>query len=100
MGGDFAPRTVVLGAISASRKLAQDSRIVLFGDKSRIEEILAEENCPDGTFDIVHTSEVIEMGDNPTQLSRKKPTQASWSVLTTCSKARSTALQAPEAPAQ
>ena len=37
MGGDFAPRTVVLGAISASRKLAQDSRIVLFGDKSRIE---------------------------------------------------------------
>ena len=97
MGGDFAPRTVVLGAISASRKLAQDSRIVLFGDKSRIEEILAEENCPDGTFDIVHTSEVIEMGD---RLSRKKPTQASWSVLTTCSKARSTALQAPEAPAQ
>ena len=45
MGGDFAPRTVVLGAISASRKLARDSRIVLFGDKSRIEEILAEENC-------------------------------------------------------
>mgnify|MGYP001165796647 FL=1 len=72
MGGDFAPRTVVLGAISASRKLAQDSRIVLFGDKSRIEEILAEENCPDGTFDIVHTSEVIEMGDNPTQAFSKK----------------------------
>lgn len=45
MGGDFAPRTVVLGAISASRKLARDSRIVLFGDKSRIEEILAEENA-------------------------------------------------------
>ena len=72
MGGDFAPRTVVLGAISASRKLARDSRIVLFGDKSRIEEILAEENCPDGTFDIVHTSEVIEMGDNPTQAFSKK----------------------------
>lgn len=72
MGGDFAPRTVVLGAISASRKLAQDSRIVLFGDKSRIEEILAEENCPAGTFDIVHTSEVIEMGDNPTQAFSKK----------------------------
>ena len=72
MGGDFAPRTVVLGAISASRKLARDSRIVLFGDKSRIEEILAEENCPAGTFDIVHTSEVIEMGDNPTQAFSKK----------------------------
>ena len=72
MGGDFAPRTVVLGAISASRKLARDSRIVLVGDKSRIEEILAEENCPAGTFDIVHTSEVIEMGDNPTQAFSKK----------------------------
>lgn len=72
MGGDFAPQTVVLGAIQAASKLAEGSRIVLFGDKERIEKILAQENCPADTFDIVPTSEVIEMGDNPTQAFSKK----------------------------
>ena len=73
MGGDFAPQAVVLGAIQAARQLAEGSRIVLFGDKARIEEILSQENCPTDTFDIVPTSEVIEMGDNPTQAFSKKP---------------------------
>lgn len=73
MGGDFAPQAVVLGAIQAASKLAEGSRIVLFGDKARIEEILSQENCPTDTFDIVPTSEVIEMGDNPTQAFSKKP---------------------------
>lgn len=72
MGGDFAPQTVVLGAIQAASKLAEGSRIVLFGDKERIEKILAQENCPADHFDIVPTSEVIEMGDNPTQAFSKK----------------------------
>ncbi len=72
MGGDFAPQTVVLGAISASRKLARDSRIVLFGDETRIGEILIKEKCPTNAFDIIATSEVIEMGDNPTQSFSKK----------------------------
>lgn len=72
MGGDFAPQAVVLGAIQAASKLAEGSRIVLFGDKERIEKILAQENCPADTFDIVPTSEVIEMGDNPTQAFSKK----------------------------
>lgn len=72
MGGDFAPQAVVLGAIQAARQLAEGSRIVLFGDKARIEEILSQENCPTDTFDIVPTSEVIEMGDNPTQAFSKK----------------------------
>ena len=73
MGGDFAPQAVVLGAIQAARQLTEGSRIVLFGDKARIEEILSQENCPTDTFDIVPTSEVIEMGDNPTQAFSKKP---------------------------
>ena len=42
MGGDFAPKAVVLGAIEAYRSGVQ-SRIVLFGDKAAIEGILAEE---------------------------------------------------------
>ncbi|WP_300286706.1 phosphate acyltransferase PlsX [uncultured Alistipes sp.] len=73
MGGDYAPQAVVSGAILASRLVGPQSRIVLFGDKPRIEEILARENCPADTFDIVHTTEVIEMGDNPAQTFRQKP---------------------------
>lgn len=73
MGGDHAPEAVVVGAIAASHRIAKDSKIVLFGDQFRIREILAREHCPEDTFDIVPTTEVIEMGDNPTQAFVKKP---------------------------
>ena len=73
MGGDYAPQAVVSGAVKASQLIDKESKIVLFGDKQRIEEILAQENCPADTFEIVHTTEVIEMGDNPSQAFRQKP---------------------------
>lgn len=72
MGGDFAPETAVKGAIDAARSIGKESRIVLFGDENRILPILNAENCPADTFDIVHTGEVIEMGENPTQAFIKK----------------------------
>ena len=65
MGGDFAPEVAVKGAILALKAISNDSRIVLFGDEMRIRELLAEEGCPTDRFDIVATSEVIEMGDHP-----------------------------------
>ena len=73
MGGDYAPQAVVSGAIKASGLIGRDSKIVLFGDKVRIEEILSRENCPPDTFEIVPTTEVIGMGDNPSQAFRQKP---------------------------
>ena len=73
MGGDYAPQAVVSGAVKASQLIDKESKIVLFGDKQRIEEILAQEKCPADTFEIVHTTEVIEMGDNPSQAFRQKP---------------------------
>ena len=73
MGGDYAPETVVLGAIRAAERIATDSRIVLFGDEAQIGAIMAREGCPANTFDIVHTTQVIEMGDHPAQAFVKKP---------------------------
>lgn len=73
MGGDFAPEAVVKGAIEAVGSLREGSRIVLFGDKSAIGEILKRENCPPDSFDIVHTSEVIGMNEHPAQAFVKKP---------------------------
>lgn len=73
MGGDFAPEAVVMGAINALPGISKGSKIVLFGDKSQIESILVRENCPVDNFEIVATTEVIEMSDNPTQAFVKKP---------------------------
>ena len=72
MGGDFAPEVAVKGAILALKAISNDSRIVLFGDDRRIRELLAEEGCATDRFDIVATSEVIEMGDHPVRAFQQK----------------------------
>lgn len=72
MGGDYAPEAAVKGAVMALDRVGSDTRIVLFGDKERILEILAQENCPAERFDIVATTEVIEMGDHPAKAFQQK----------------------------
>ena len=65
MGGDFAPEVAVEGAVMALKKIGKQSRVVLFGDEKRIRELLKKHNCSADNFDIVGTTEVIEMGDHP-----------------------------------
>lgn len=73
MGGDFAPDAVVSGAVLALKHLNANERIVLFGNEEVIKNILQKENVSPDNFDIVHTSEVIDMGDNPSKSFVKKP---------------------------
>ncbi|MFI3277620.1 MAG: phosphate acyltransferase PlsX [Rikenellaceae bacterium] len=72
MGGDFAPEATVKGAIMALDRIDANSRITLFGDKEQILEVLATESCDPSRFDIVHTTEVIEMGDHPAKAFQSK----------------------------
>ena len=72
MGGDFAPEVAVKGAVMALESLGCDSRIVLFGNEEAIRKLLAEEGVSEDKFDIVATSEVIEMGDHPVRAFQKK----------------------------
>lgn len=72
MGGDFAPEAAVKGAVMALDAIGADSRIVLFGDEKRIRELIAAEGCADDRFDIVATTEVIEMGDHPAKAFQQK----------------------------
>ena len=65
MGGDFAPEVAVEGAVKALKFIDKDSRIVLFGDEPRIRELINKYGSSVDNFDIVHTTEVIEMGDHP-----------------------------------
>lgn len=72
MGGDFAPEAAVKGAVMALEYLSADQRIVLFGDEAQIRRILDAEGCPAERFDIVPTTEVIEMGDHPAKAFQAK----------------------------
>jgi glycerol-3-phosphate acyltransferase PlsX len=73
MGGDFAPGATVAGAILARKELSPNDQIVLFGDKEIILSELARLETDPADFSIVHTSEVIGMGEHPTHAIIRKP---------------------------
>lgn len=73
MGGDFAPEATILGAIQAKNELHPEDELILIGDKDKIAEILSRENANGSEFTIIHTPEVIEMGDHPAKAFSKKP---------------------------
>lgn len=72
MGGDFAPEAAVQGAVLALEAIGPDCRIVLFGDEAKIKAVLEAEGCSAERFDIVATTEVIEMGDHPAKAFQAK----------------------------
>src|SRR4051812_2230214 len=73
MGGDFAPGATIAGAVLAYKQLPKDTRLVLIGDKEHITNGLAKHAADVNNFDIVHTTEVIEMSDHPTKAFSQKP---------------------------
>lgn len=79
MGGDFAPKAAVLGAIAAHKSLAAGQRLVLIGDKEQALAIIEENSFNASNFDFVHTTEVIGMGEHPTKAVVQK-TDSSISV--------------------
>jgi glycerol-3-phosphate acyltransferase PlsX len=72
LGGDFAPEATVRGAILAAKSLPADSRLVLIGDEKSIRSICHSENFDPSVFDIVHTTELIEMGEHPARAFAQK----------------------------
>src|SRR5512133_412625 len=73
LGGDFAPEATIAGAILAAQVLPADARIVLIGDKSSVDSICRRENFDPSAFDIVHTTQRIEMGEHPARAFVQKP---------------------------
>lgn len=72
MGGDFAPKNVILGALDALNE-SNDFQLILIGDKEKILSTARQENISIDEKMILHTSQVIEMGDTPTQALKIKP---------------------------
>ena len=73
MGGDYAPKATVLGAIAAYKALSANQQLVLIGDKEQAVSILQENNVSPDHFEFVHTTEVIGMGEHPTKAIVQKP---------------------------
>ena len=65
MGGDYAPKAIVEGAVMALNEIGESDRIVLIGDESAILEELKSLNISPDSFDIVHAEDVIDMHDKP-----------------------------------
>lgn len=73
MGGDYAPKANVLGAIAAHPLLSPDEQIVLIGDTKQIKPLISENGFDPDLFEYVHTEEVIGMGEHPTKAIVQKP---------------------------
>lgn len=72
MGGDHGPAPNVGGA-----KLALDANpdlsIVLVGDQSQLDSLLAAASLPAGRVEVVHAPQVVEMKEKPAEAIRRKP---------------------------
>jgi len=78
MGGDFAPKAAIDGAIRAQREFKNGEKIVLIGDKSQATALISDFGGNSDDFDIIHTSEVISMEEHPTKaISKKKDSSIS-----------------------
>ena len=73
MGGDFAPKATLLGAIAAYKSLSADYHLVLIGDKEQAIGFLQQNNFDPEQFEFVHTIEMIGMGEHPTKAIVQKP---------------------------
>ncbi len=72
MGGDFAPEAVVEGAILAQEYLTTGEKLVLFGPRYVIKEMLLRKKANPDAFIIEHAPEVIDMHDHPAKAFARK----------------------------
>ena len=72
MGGDFAPDAIVEGAVDALKHFSAGERLVLIGDEGSIVRKLKEMKIDLSLFEIVPTTQVIEMADHPAKAYSQK----------------------------
>jgi phosphate acyltransferase len=83
MGGDHAPDAILKGCWDAAPLLDGDDRILLVGDERIIRNGLASsglEGAAKQRFEVIATTQVIEMDESPVEAVRSKP-DSSISVM-------------------
>ena len=72
MGGDFAPKNCIEGALLAAHEFSEDDRLILVGQEEQIKSRLAQYDFPLSIVEIVHAEEVIGMHEHPTKAFNQK----------------------------
>src|SRR5438477_8311567 len=73
MGGDFAPRYPLEGVkLAMEAGLPEHTTLVLFGPEQAINSELDREGIPRDQVEIIHASDVIDMGESPTKAISQK----------------------------
>jgi glycerol-3-phosphate acyltransferase PlsX len=73
MGGDYAPAEIVAGSLQAAEKISGLKKLFLVGDETAIKAELAKHKGPiPACIEIVHCTEVVEMGESPAVAIRRK----------------------------
>jgi glycerol-3-phosphate acyltransferase PlsX len=70
MGSDNCPQPDVEGAVQAARETGDT--IILVGDKAAIDRELAKYDTAGLSFEVVHTSQAVDMHDKPSQVAKAK----------------------------
>lgn len=70
MGGDYAPKEIVLGTVFAAKTLP-DTKFLLYGDENQMNPFFDEDQNFDN-IEIIHTFEKIEMDEDPVRAVRRK----------------------------
>jgi len=70
MGGDYAPQSVVEGAVLAVREC--ECTVLLVGDREILQPLVNRAALPEGRILIKHASEVVRMDESPRRALAKK----------------------------
>ena len=75
MGGDYAPGSVINGAILARESLPDDVDIVLIGDQDILARYSEENKLDISGLSHIHTKEQVGMEDHPLKAFKEKEAQ-------------------------
>ena len=73
MGGDFAPGSIIGGAILARECLPVDTEIILIGNQDVITRYSEEHQLDVSGFSMIHTLDSVGMEDHPLKAFKEKP---------------------------
>ena len=72
MGGDYAPKNIIEGAVFALKELPDIEKLFLVGDAATIGNELQRLDCKDPRVEIFHASEVVSMKESAAKAVRSK----------------------------
>ena len=71
MGGDYAPKSVVLGGLNAIEKSSSPIKIIFLGDRDMILSELKHSDTEN--IEIIHTNDIVNIKDKSSTVIKKKP---------------------------